>query len=262
MGELRAVNERIPLELVIVSNHEALADAAIRPFGVPMRYVAWSPETVYAELGAADVALLTTGDDDFSITKSANRVLLALSAGVPVVVGTSRQATSDPELETFSDCVMTKVERGLDAYLGPDRQKNVAAAMTAAEKVLARYSPHNLAQIWLDLLVGELAERRAKSVSQSDGRLVLAVENGDSLDDFDAVVAACGRQGRQRIVSGLADRRCRLGPLGRGPGGSELLHDFRRRLDGEPGLGFWRHLRLGSFGQADGHPAARLWPGV
>jgi glycosyltransferase involved in cell wall biosynthesis len=205
MRELRAVSERIPLELVIVSNNEELADAAIRPFGVPMRYVAWSPETVYAELGAADVALLTTGDDDFSVTKSANRVLLALSAGVPVVVGASRQATSDPELETFSDCVMTKVERGLDAYLGPERQKNVAAAMTAAEKVIARYSPDKLAQIWLDLLVRELAERRTKSVSQSGGPLVLALENGDSLDDFEAVVAACCRQRRPlELVVALA----------------------------------------------------------
>jgi glycosyltransferase involved in cell wall biosynthesis len=204
MRELRAVNKRIPIELVIVSNNEAIVDAAIRPFGVPVRYVAWSPESVYAELEAADVALLTTGDDEFSVTKSANRVLQALSAGVPVVAGATgatRQATSDPQLE---DCVMTKVERGLVAYLGPERQENVTAAMTAAKKIIARYSPDNLAQIWLDLLVRGVAERRAMSLSQSNGRFVLVLEKGDCLEDFEAVVAACRQQQRQlEVVMGV-----------------------------------------------------------
>ncbi len=205
MLELRAVNDRIPLELVIVSNNEAVVDAAVRPFGVPVRYVAWSPETVYAELEAADVALLTTGDDEFSVTKSGNRVLQALSAGVPVVAAASRQGTPDTELEAFSDCVMTRVDAGLLAYLGPERERNVAAAMTAAGNIIARHSPDKLAQIWLDLLVREVAERRTKSLSQSSGRSVLVLENGDSLEDFEAVVAACRRQRRRlEVVVALA----------------------------------------------------------
>lgn len=197
MRELRSVNKRIPLELVIVSSNEAMVDAALRPFGVPVRYVAWSPDAVYAELEAADVALLTTGDDDFSVTKSANRVLQALAAGVPVVARVDRQASSDTELEAFSDCVMTKVEQGLLAYLGTERERNVAVAMAAAEKVIARYSPDKQAQIWLDLLVRKVAERRTTSLSQSNGRFVLVLENGDALEDFEAVAATCRRQRRQ-----------------------------------------------------------------
>jgi glycosyltransferase involved in cell wall biosynthesis len=205
MRELRSVNKRIPLELVIVSNNEAIVDAAIRPFGVPVRYVAWSPEAVYAELDAADVALLTTGDDEFSVTKSANRVLQALSAGVPVVARAGRQASLDTELDAFSDCLMTKIEHGLVAYLGPEREKNIAAAMTAAENLIARYRPDQQARIWLDLLVREVAERRITSLSQSEGRLVLVLENGDSLEDFEAVAATCLRQRRQlELVVSLA----------------------------------------------------------
>jgi glycosyltransferase involved in cell wall biosynthesis len=203
---LRTVNKEIPLELVLISNSEATVDSVVRPFGVPTRYEPWSPETVYAELKHADAALLTTGDDDFSLTKSANRVLQALSAGVPVVtMGVAGQAISDSELAAFSDCLHMGVKKGLHAYLGPEGQKNVAAAMAAAEKIIARYSPDKVAEIWLDLLVRDVAERRTKSLSQPNGRIVLVLENGDSLEDFEAVVAACRQQRRQlEVVASLA----------------------------------------------------------
>lgn len=198
MPALRSVNRQIPIELVLVSNKEAKADDVVRPFGVPTRYEAWSPETVYAELKQADAALLTTGDDDFSVTKSANRALQALSAGVPVVIPeVAGQAMSDTELGAFSDCMLTGTSKGLLAYLGPERERNVAAAMTGAEKIIARYRPDRLAQLWLDLLVRQVAERRTKSLSQSTGRSVVVLENGDSLKDLEAVVAACRKQRRQ-----------------------------------------------------------------
>jgi glycosyltransferase involved in cell wall biosynthesis len=206
MPALRAVNEQIPIELVLVSNKEATVDAVIRPFDVPTRYEPWSPETVYAELSRADAALLTTGDDDFSVTKSANRALQALSAGVPVVMpDLAGQAISDTELAAFSDCMLVGASKGLLAYLGPERERNVAAAMAGAQKIIARYSPDKLAQLWLDLLVRQVAERRTKSLSQPKGRSVLVLENGESLQDLEAVVAACRHQRRQlELVVGLA----------------------------------------------------------
>jgi glycosyltransferase involved in cell wall biosynthesis len=205
MHGLRLVNNHIPLELVLISNSETMVDAVVRPFGVPTRYETWSPETVYDELKRADAALLTTGDDDFSLTKSANRILQALSAGVPVVtMSVAGQAASDTELAAFSDCLLMGVKKGLHAYLGAKRERNVAAAMTAAEKIIARYSPDKVAEIWLALLV-RVAERRTKSLSQSDGRIVLVLENGDSLEDCEAVVAACRQQRRQlELVASLA----------------------------------------------------------
>ena len=206
MQGLRSVNKEIPLELVLISNSEATVDSVVRPFGVPTRYVPWSPETVYAELKQADAALLTSGDDDFSLTKSANRVLQALSAGVPVITTiVAGQAILDGELAAFSDCLIMGVKKGLYAYLGPEGQKNVAAAMTAAGKIIARYSPDNVAEIWLDLLVRDVAERRNKSLSQPNGRIVLVLENGDSFEDCEAVVAACRQQRRQlELVASLA----------------------------------------------------------
>jgi glycosyltransferase involved in cell wall biosynthesis len=202
---LRTVHSQIPLELVLVSNSKEMADSIVRPFGVPTRYEPWSPETVYAELKQADVALLTTGDDDFSLTKSANRILQALSAGVPVVtMGVPGKAISDTELAAFSDCMLLGAKRGLSAYLGPEGPKYVDASMAAAEKILARYSPDNVAEIWLDLLVRGVAERRTKSLSQSNGRIVLVLEGGDSLEDFEAVVAACRQQRRElELVASL-----------------------------------------------------------
>jgi glycosyltransferase involved in cell wall biosynthesis len=211
MRGLRKVHAEIPLELVVISNSSAAVDSVLRPFGVPTRYETWSPETVYAELKQADAALLTTGDDDFSLTKSANRVLQTLAAGVPVVsLSVAGQAISDTELSAFSDCIQIGAKRGLLAYLGPEGEKNVAAAMTAAQKITARYSPENAAQIWLGLLVPAVAERSTKSLSRSNGRIVVVLENGDSLEDLEAVVAACHQRGRQlELVASLAAVKAR-----------------------------------------------------
>lgn len=206
MPALRAVNEQVPLELVLVSNKGDKADAIVRPFDVPTRYETWSPETMYAELKQADAALLTTGDDDFSVTKSANRALQALAAGVPVVMldGPGQDA-SDSDLAAFSDCLLVGARRGLLAYLGPEREKNVAAAMTGVEKLIARYSPDTLAELWLDLLQRRVGERRTQSPSQSPGRIVIVIEHGDSLRDLEAAVAACREQRRQlELIVGLA----------------------------------------------------------
>jgi hypothetical protein len=77
--------------------------------------------------------------------------------------------------------------------------------MAGAQKILGRHSPDKLAQLWLDVLVRQVAERRTRSLSQSKGRIVLVLEHGDSLQDLEAVVAACRAQRRQlELVVGLA----------------------------------------------------------
>ena len=85
LKSLRVVNEEIPLELVIISNSEAVYKALVHDCGFSTRYVPWSAPAVYSELASADAALLTTGDDDFCEIKSSSRVLQSFAAGVPVI---------------------------------------------------------------------------------------------------------------------------------------------------------------------------------
>ena len=84
--------------------------------------------------------------DEFSICKSANRVTLALSQGVPVV------ATRIPSLEPLADCVLFDDFRaGVSAYL--EDRKLAAEHLSRAELVLAReYSAEAVAERWLSVL--------------------------------------------------------------------------------------------------------------
>jgi len=191
---LRAVHRDIPLELVVVSNDEAVYQALIAGCGVPTRYVSWSADAVYAELRKADVALLTNGDDEFCTIKSSNRVLQALAMGVPVV------ATASEALVEFVDCVSANhYETGLRAYLGPERERNVTNALEAANKILPRYRPERLAKLWLDLLTRRVAERKA-DVSLAGGRLLIFIETGDESDSFVDILAYCRKKQLQADV--------------------------------------------------------------
>jgi glycosyltransferase involved in cell wall biosynthesis len=82
---LEVVNRRSPIELVIISNNRAKFDAHFQRLMIETRYRRWSNEVVFEEMRTADVFLMPNGRDSFSACKSANRALLALACGVPVV---------------------------------------------------------------------------------------------------------------------------------------------------------------------------------
>lgn len=130
---LQAVHAETPLELIIVSSDLARYEAMKAALGVPSRFVPWSADAVHAELQGADVSLLTTGDDLFSLVKSANRALLSLTAGVPVV------CTPSPSLGPLIDCVQTDYEAGLRRYLTDEAAgaADVAAARAVVEREFA-----------------------------------------------------------------------------------------------------------------------------
>lgn len=72
-------------ELWVVSNHAEHFRTVAYQLPIPSRYFEWSPTIVDRLLPAVDICLVPNSLDPFSITKSANRALKALSAGVPVV---------------------------------------------------------------------------------------------------------------------------------------------------------------------------------
>jgi len=72
-------------QLWVVSNHQERFQAMQRLLPIRSRYFEWSPDRVDTLLPLSDVCLVPNRLDDFSRSKSPNRALKALAAGVPVV---------------------------------------------------------------------------------------------------------------------------------------------------------------------------------
>ncbi|WP_119299703.1 glycosyltransferase family 4 protein [Dongia deserti] len=110
--ELEHVHRDRPIELVVISNNRVRFDALTHGVKIFTRYEAWSNERVFFELSRADLFVMPSGTDAFSVCKSANRAVLSLANNVPVV------ATYLEALEPLRDVIMLDDWRaGLDAYL-------------------------------------------------------------------------------------------------------------------------------------------------
>jgi glycosyltransferase involved in cell wall biosynthesis len=176
LKSLRAVNEEIPLELVVISNNEPVYNALVHECGFATRYVPWSPQAVYSELASAHAALLTTGDDDFCEIKSSSRVLQSFAAGVPVI--TAKGAA----ISEFDDAIaIGRMRDALRSCLGPSRERFVPSRLAAARRILPRYTPERLGAIWAGLLTAAIKKSRADRAATSRDKYLLILEPGDDL---------------------------------------------------------------------------------
>jgi glycosyltransferase involved in cell wall biosynthesis len=98
---LEAIAAEQDVELVVISNSRAKYESAIRPLAIASRYVEWSATRVDRWLAQAAAVILPNTLDAFSICKSANRTVLALAHGVPVV------ATLTPALQPLAEFIHT-----------------------------------------------------------------------------------------------------------------------------------------------------------
>jgi len=69
----------------VVSNQKEKWTHLIEPIGIPTRYVAWSQSGTQELLSRARAFIMPTGSDSFSLSKSANRITLALQQNTPVI---------------------------------------------------------------------------------------------------------------------------------------------------------------------------------
>lgn len=130
ISELEQAHCERPIELVVISNNRSRFDALTHEANIFTRYEDWSNERVFFELSRADLFVMPSGVDPFSLCKSANRAVLALANGVPVV------ASYLESLEPLRDAIVIDDWRaGIDAYL---LDRGVAEAHLAlARPVLA-----------------------------------------------------------------------------------------------------------------------------
>ena len=185
LGPLRSVHRDIPLELVVLSNNEAVYRAVVHECGFPTRYVQQTPSALHSELMVADVALIASGNDEFATVQSSARVLQALAAEVPVIT------EKGPTLAEFEESVYYgRISDALNDCLGPSRARLIPPLMKSAKAALGRYTPSQAAKIWLGLLSKAWDERKLRRVADRPGRTLFVVERGDSMTFFRGLISA------------------------------------------------------------------------
>lgn len=148
--EIRVALEKVALafdvELVVISNHRSKYEEQIRPLQIPSRYFEWSSQLVDQWMEQADVVVIPNSLDAFSICKSANRGVMAVSRGVPVV------ATPTPALEPMAPHIHTgDTFEGLFRYLD-DREVGRRDANAAYELAKDAFGQKTIARAWLEVL--------------------------------------------------------------------------------------------------------------
>lgn len=143
---LERIAARHNVRLLVISNNRARFDAEIRPMQIRSEYMDWTPEVLHAALRMADVVIAPSALDEFARCKSANRTLLALNSGVPVV------ATPTFALEPLRHCVwLDDPYEGITRYLCDPN--TVREHVTNARALIKReYSSAAIADKWQRIL--------------------------------------------------------------------------------------------------------------
>ncbi|WP_439850603.1 glycosyltransferase [Pseudomonas syringae] len=156
---LETIAQEYPVELVVVSNHQKKYEAFILPFAISSRYVEWTIQAVEQEMAKAKVVLIPNSRDEFSICKSANRSVHALTRSLPVV------ATATPSLEPLKGGIATDgFLLGLRRYLSDE--KNIRNDVKKGKKLAeAFFSPAVISQSWVDTFRGVLSDTKISATS-------------------------------------------------------------------------------------------------
>ncbi|NJM18032.1 MAG: hypothetical protein HC836_25140 [Richelia sp. RM2_1_2] len=94
------VSQEINFRLLVVSNNYKKYCKYIQPLPFSTDYMEWDLFSIYNNISQSDVVIIPNSQCAFSICKSANRAILSLSLGVPVV------ATRTPALEDLNECII------------------------------------------------------------------------------------------------------------------------------------------------------------
>jgi glycosyltransferase involved in cell wall biosynthesis len=144
--ELEILDSIYSIELLIISNNFNKANWFASLVGFPVLYKDWSLDEIESDLKSAAVCLIPNSRDEFSISKSANRLILSLSCGVPVVV------TNMQIYEDFSQCILVNdFVVGVSSYL--DSKELIATHIKHANFIISdKYSADAISRQWLNVL--------------------------------------------------------------------------------------------------------------
>lgn len=167
LPDLIAISRRVPIKLLVVSNHRGKFNRHLARLPFPSEYREWHPLRIFKDIADADLCLLPNSQDNFSICKSGNRATLSLSLGVPVV------ATEIPSLAPLAPFIaLDDWAEGIERYLtDPVRRQN---DVEGARRLIAeRYSGEAISDRWAQLIENIVeAGHRKRAVEQASTRLL------------------------------------------------------------------------------------------
>lgn len=164
---LEVIALEFPVELVVISNNANKYEEFIKPMAIPSIYREWSIERVEEYMSDASVVLIPNSCDAFSICKSANRTVHALTRGIPVV------ATGTPALLPLAgSIVMDDFVSGLRRYLSS--KKAAAADVALGLKLIDKhFSSPVIGALWQDVLFAAKDTQLAKDSAEHPELIVL-----------------------------------------------------------------------------------------
>lgn len=162
------INAEAPIELVVISNSRKKFKQLFSGLPFPVRYRAWSNESVFDELGTAEIFLMPNETDEFSACKSANRAVLSLAMGVPVI------ATWLDSLKPLSRAiVIDDWDKGLRRYLF-DKQQRDRDLKNAVHVIADLYAPQAIRKRW-KIVISAAQRRLQDQLVSNDAQLAMSL---------------------------------------------------------------------------------------
>lgn len=185
---LEKLAAELPVELLVVSNSIEKFERHIRPMAISTRYSEWSENAMEGHLRNADVVVIPNSLDPFSICKSANRTVLALAHGTPVV------ATSTPALEPLRECmVLDDFENGLRRYLADSEYARTHT--NKAQKIIDElYGQDSISRQWGEVIHYTLSHKKHHS-PLTEPELIFAIHLPQDIDLASPILAAASQRG-------------------------------------------------------------------
>lgn len=190
--EIRSALEQIAkefqAELVVVSNNRSKYEKHIKPMAIPSRYLEWSSAIVEQCLAEARVVVVPNMRDAFSLCKSANRTVHALTRGVPVV------ATSTPALAPLAgSIVVDDFLQGLRRYLSSPLQAKADVAK-GLKLIDEHFSSAVIGTAWSEVLKAAMIPQSGKEKTV-DPELIVVLHLIQDLDLAMPVMLAAKARG-------------------------------------------------------------------
>lgn len=222
---LRAAAKIAPIRLLVISDDAEKFKAVTRDFPCPCFFLPWSRKLALDEIARADLCIVPNSRDRFSLGKSANRIVLALGVGVPVVASWVPAAEPLRPFVTFDDW-----EGGIVDILQCPKAAH-AKAKAAQDFIRAHYSPDILAERWRE----RLAQAPPPLQPCHGGRRILvfidAAEDIDVLAPLQAdLLQSAGAKMTVGVTTEFARRTPRLIARTRALGAELRLFDRREVL--------------------------------
>lgn len=172
---LEAIALEYPVELVVISNNAAKYENTIKPMAIASRYVEWSIDAVEKWMAVSRVVLIPNSCDPFSVCKSANRTVHALTHGVPVI------ATNTPGLAPLAGGLVTDdFLYGLRRYLSDENNGRQDIAQ-AKELIERHFSSAVIGGLW-DVVLQTVGAQPGKALADDETKVVVVLHLVQDLD--------------------------------------------------------------------------------